>query len=282
MNPRSAGMMLAIVVITMSGFATAASSGPDMTSRMESARSAEQAYLEGLELQDTKPLEARARFEAAASGFRSVINEGANSSGAWFNLGNALLRADQTGEAIVAYRKAARLDPANDDVMANLAEARRRVENRIEPDATDLSFETVTSWWHPLSPATRLWIAVAAWIAFWLILAIGVGRRGRSKEGEFTSAAWRTCTWGTAIVAGIAAATLAFDAAQARLYPVGVLVNPDVVLRSGNGDGFGPAVEEPLAEGVEFTILEQRPGWWRVELADGTTGWISETDASAI
>mgnify|MGYP002038821075 CR=1 FL=1 len=41
-------------------------------------------------------------------------------------------------------------------------------------------------------------------------------------------------------------------------------------------------VEEPLAEGVEFTILEQRPGWWRVELADGTTGWISETDASTI
>ncbi|MCH2160816.1 MAG: tetratricopeptide repeat protein [Phycisphaerales bacterium] len=255
---------------------------PDMAARMEAAGEAEQAYLEGLELQDSDPQEARERFQAAALGFRTVIDEGANSSGAWFNLGNALLRSEEIGEAIVAYRKAARLDPSNDDVSANLAEARRRVENRIQPDAMDLSFETVTSWWHPLAPVTRLWITLSAWAAFWLILALGSGRRRKAQEGEFTRAAWQTCTWAPAGIAGIVAATLLFDAAMARLYPVGVLINPDIVLRSGNGDGFGAAVEEPLAEGVEFTILEQRPGWWRVELADGTTGWISETDASTI
>jgi SH3-like domain-containing protein len=61
-----------------------------------------------------------------------------------------------------------------------------------------------------------------------------------------------------------------------------VLVRSDVVLRSGNGASFEPAIEEPLSEGVEFAILEARPGWWRVRLPDGTTGWVSAEDGERV
>ena len=73
-----------------------------------------------------------------------------------------------------------------------------------------------------------------------------------------------------------------YDSISNQLHPVGVLTATNVVLRSGNGEGFGPVVEEPLYEGVEFTILEQRPGWWRIALADGTTGWVSDAQADSI
>ena len=55
-----------------------------------------------------------------------------------------------------------------------------------------------------------------------------------------------------------------------------------MVLRSGNGTGFEPVIEESLAEGVEFVILEERPGWWRIRLPDGTLGWISREDGEAV
>ena len=252
-------------------------------SRLELAAAAEHAYLDGLSLVDSDPSKAHEQFLIAASGYQELIDDGVHSAGAWFNLGNALLRADKIGDAIVAYRKAERIDPSNDNVAANLAEARRRVDSRIEPDATNMSFTTVASWWHPISPASRLWIAMGAWILFWTLLSMRFSRRRENThESEMSRAAWLTGIWATIAIAVIAAGTLIFDTAVTQMYPVGVLTGDEVVLRSGNGDGFGAIVEEPLQEGVEFTILESRPGWWRIELADGTIGWIPTDDAESI
>lgn len=251
--------------------------------KADTAQAAEAAYLEGLSLMESDPSKSEEQFLLAANGYQKLIDDGAHSSGAWYNLGNALLRAGKTGESILAYRKAQRLDPSNDDVAANLSEARRRVDSRIEPDATNMSFTTVASWWNPISPSTRLWIALVTWIAFWILISIRLSRRREeTHESEFSRAAWLTGIWASIAVAVIAAGTLVFDTTFAQMYPVGVLTGDNVVLRSGNGDGFGPIVEEPLHEGVEFTILESRPGWWRIELADGTIGWIPNEDAGAI
>ena len=276
-------MLGLIMLIGILSFPTGLNaSTPSAQNGLDIAQSAEDHYLEGLELQATDAIAAQTSFKLAAEGFQAVIDDGANSSAAWFNLGNALLQSGETGESIVAYRKAERLAPSDPDISANLAEARRRVENRIEPDATNLSFAEVSSWWHVASASTRLWIALGAWVAFWVILASRLGRQRNDRRSDAANAGWNIATWGTGVLALVAAGTLAFDAAHARFYPVGVLVNNDVVLRAGNGDGFGAAVEEPLDEGVEFTILEQRPGWWRVELADGTIGWVDASDASSI
>ena len=124
---------------------------------------------------------------------------------------------------------------------------------------------------------------MGAWILFWTLLSMRFSRRRENThESEMSRAAWLTGIWATIAIAVIAAGTLIFDTAVTQMYPVGVLTGNEVVLRSGNGDGFGAIVEEPLQEGVEFTILESRPGWWRIELADGTIGWIPIDDAESI
>ena len=56
----------------------------------------------------------------------------------------------------------------------------------------------------------------------------------------------------------------------------GVLVTNDVVVRKGNGEGYGPQFEQPLHEGVEFKVTELRDGWIHIELADGNQGWVRE------
>ena len=248
---------------------------------LSDAEQAEALYLDGLRLVANDEHGAAAAFEAAASAYETLIKNGAYSAGAWFNLGNARLQRSDLGEAIVAYRRAERIDPTNTAIRANLIEARRRVEHRIEPDATDLSFKSVAGWRHVLGPSLRLWLGLSAWVVFWIVLAMRT-LRPPTQESEGRRAASAVVLFGPLVIALVFGATIALDAAVARLNPVGVLTASEIVLRSGNGEGFGAVVEEPLHEGVEFTILERRPGWWRVELADGTEGWVAERDAEPI
>jgi uncharacterized protein YgiM (DUF1202 family) len=73
---------------------------------------------------------------------------------------------------------------------------------------------------------------------------------------------------------------VAIDALAPTLQPQGVTVADGVVVRKGNGDGFEPAFAEPLSQGVEFRVLERRPGWVQIRLPDGKSGWIRELQAS--
>ena len=246
-------------------------------------QAAEEAYRRGVEGVNGSTT-SKAAFEESASLWRTAIAGGADGPSAWFNLGNALLRADRVGEAIVAYRRAERLSPSSDDVAANLAEARRRVDRPIEADATDLDFTDVSAWWDPIPGFARLVVAVVAWFMFWILLFLrsNVSREERRRERESVTAAWRSGLVASMAIALVAGATIAGDQLLPGWRPVGVVITADATLRSGNGEGFEPATTEPLAAGVEFAILENRPGWWRIRLPDGTSGWISNEDAESI
>jgi len=59
----------------------------------------------------------------------------------------------------------------------------------------------------------------------------------------------------------------------------GVLVQPDTVVRKGNGSGYEQQFNEPLGAVVGLVILETRPeatgaDWYRVRFPNGTQGWI--------
>ncbi len=284
MTPSLHRPRFAIATLLVAGLSTPLLAQSEVESDVArtAAVAADAAYVRGLE-EVSGSTAALGAFRESANAWRRAIDAGADDSAAWFNLGNALLRGGEVGDAILAYRRAERLDPTDDDIAANLAEARRRVDRPIQADATDVDFVGVAAWWHVFGTSTRLWIAVGAWLVFWVLLdrrLAGGGRR--TDEREATTSLWRAGLGGSLAIAVICAGTVTADRVLPDWRPVGVLVRPDVVLRSGNGASFEPAIEEPLSEGVEFAILEARPGWWRVRLPDGTTGWVSADDGERV
>ncbi|MFO0874818.1 MAG: tetratricopeptide repeat protein [Phycisphaerales bacterium] len=213
-----------------------------------------------------RPQRGPTRVRRRGGGFRGALDDPSihGESGAlWYNLGNARLQAGDLGEAIAAYLEAQRLVPSDPRLAANLSAARARCQDRLPADRGRGSWSSAMAARNAISPATRLWAAIAAQALFWTLLAV---RRVRLVP------------LAAIIAAGVATlllgATVAVDMMVSRDRTQAVLVVDDAILRKGNGEGFDPAITARLGSGVELRVLEERPGWLRVRLPEGSEGWL--------
>jgi len=54
------------------------------------------------------------------------------------------------------------------------------------------------------------------------------------------------------------------------------------VAYQGDGQNYPPSFKAPLHAGTEFELVEHRPGWFHIKLADGSDGWIPQSAAEII
>ena len=205
-----------------------------------------------------------------------MIAAGHMNPGIWTNLGNAELGSGHVGESIAAYLEADRLAPGDTQVRRGLAAARNRVPARFDPTGVTVLYDGVSDGWHVVGFELRWWIAAASWVAFWGLLAMRLCWRRdvvASRDSEGTRLALRAAIVGLGGVALISSGTVALDAVEDAWRSPGVLVEQSIV-RSGNGNSFSEVFAEALPEGVEFEVVETRPGWHKVEFADERTGWL--------
>jgi hypothetical protein len=239
---------------------------------------AQAAHDRGIALRRTDPAGSMQAFRDAAREWEWARQAGAENGALEFNLGNAYLESGDLGRAIAAYLRAERFMPGNADLAHNLAQARGMVSSSFDRGGTTMLVDSVARWWHLVPRGTRTALAWSCWLAFWGIVAARALAGARPTHGV-AGAAWRTAFW--AMLGGwvLFGGTLLADAALAATRPRAVLVEAGTTLRKGNGDGFEPAFVETLGPGVECTVLEERPGWLRLELPDGRSGWARSNQA---
>jgi len=264
---------------TQSANIVAAASMQSAPSTLSLLVASQAAYDRGMELQRTDTTAARVQFESAAKGFQALINQGAVNGPLLYNLGNAQLQLSQTGAAIGSYLQAQRLMPGDSRLQANLAHARTLVKDRFDR-GNGLLLEDVAAWWHLLSQQNRFILAAFMWISAWSIVIVVIVRLRAPAHtaGRLRSIAIPVaCT--LLITGAVLLCTVVVDVIAPNWRPQGVTVSDGVVVRKGNGDGFEPAFAQPLSQGVEFRVLEQRPGWIQIRLPDGNSGWIKSLQA---
>jgi hypothetical protein len=62
----------------------------------------------------------------------------------------------------------------------------------------------------------------------------------------------------------------------------GVIISPQVTAYQGDGPNYPASFKEPLHAGTEFVLIERRPGWLHICLANGSDGWVPQSDAELI
>jgi tetratricopeptide (TPR) repeat protein len=232
--------------------------------------------------------QSRKDFLKAASRYQSILERGVVSGELLYNRGNALLRAGERGRAIAAYRRARRYLPRDPYLAANLRRALG--EDHREPPRPIIEYALF--WQNWLSYPAKFY-----WTAALTALAVGLGlvgllpsrsgsRRTSGRDGEeagtlassatisSTSRLARRAGLFAALLAGVMAVSAAYDWYRFDHQQHGVIVADATTARAGNSETYPPALAQPLAEGAEFLLLEQRGDWLRVKLASGGEAWI--------
>ncbi len=212
-------------------------------------------------------LYADGRYAEAAAEYERMLGTGVASANAYFNLGNAYLKAGDAGRAVLAYERARRLAPGDPDVRANLAFARADDASGDEPPRwTRVAFPLAAVW----SSDTLVAVAAAAWWLLFLVLAVR----------QLLAAARRPAGW-AALAAGVVLAVAGASAAY-RLYTLDLRRMAAVVAPATVAVRFEPTANGTVhfraKSGTTLRLLGEREGWVQVARPDGLRGWV-ERDA---
>ncbi len=227
-------------------------------------RAARDAYAAGLAERTDRSRRA-AEFTRAEALFRDLVAEHPDRPELLADWGNAALGARDFGHATLAYRRALRLDPGLERAKRNLAWLRANGPSWLPDGASHGAIDSLFFWHRRLTVAQRHIIGAVAFALMIVLIAPWPRRRLLRKLAVLPLLVWLAMM-----------GSLWF---QRDLSHDVVVVNDGVVLRSADSAGAPPAQATPLPAGVEATLAESRGDWVRVELADGSRGWLP---ASAI
>jgi tetratricopeptide (TPR) repeat protein len=255
-------LLLASMLAVSSSSCTAAKAEPP---ELAEARAAFQA---GAAERDAAA--AQRHFAAAATAYQALVDSGRTNGRLYYNLGNAQFRAGQLPQAILSYRRAQRLLPRDPQVADNLAFARSRVSDRIDPTPTNRLMQQILFLHHVTSPRERTTAALVAWGIGWLAL---LARLVLPRRGLVLAAT------GALFLAVTLTLSVGSDVRRDAQRPLGVLAARETIVRKGDGVSYEPHLNRPLGPGVEFRVIERRGGWLHIELPDAKTGWIQSDQA---
>jgi hypothetical protein len=202
--------------------------------------------------------------------YTSLLEHGLDNAHLYYNLGNAYLRGGELGRAIAAYRRSLALSPRDQDLLANLAFARRSAKDALEPPRPPVLVATLLFWHHGLSLSELATVALVVNVLLWAALAVRLVRRDSD-----------ILRW---IIAGLILVLLASAGSLAvrTAFPTRVAVVVPQEINVFTGPESESLVRFKLHAGSEVTIEDRREGWLRIALPDGKQGWLEDHHAEVV
>lgn len=207
--------------------------------------------------------ETNALYSEAALKYQAAAESGERPGAAWYNAGNAWFEAGMIGRSIASYRMARIYRPFDEKLSDNLRAARAL--------ALDVVQDTGSSKWLYWPVRWLSAILVIAAFAFWILLLVYLRYRNRRLLiaclvvlGANLGLAWLTI--GASLYSG----------------KEGVVAVAEVYGRKGPSYSYQSAFNEPLHDGLEFTVEETRGDWIAIRIADSRLCWIPSSQVQLI
>ncbi len=207
----------------------------------------------------------RRMFAQATAGFSDLVRASPRDPDLLMNWGTAAWAAGDTVHAVMAWQRAARIDPLDADVQERLL---------LLPSGARGGLADV-----PMVPVPLLMlVAATTWLAGWLLLAIAVRQRQRGAEGRY-GGLLRSVAVICLVAAALSSGAVWWGRAKLRADGLAVVLRPETLhLAPGNdADALGG-----VSTGDVVRALESRDGWRHVQHADGRSGWLPEQRVASL
>lgn len=231
---------------------------------------AEEAFRLGNDLLQTDPAAAQTAYLDSVKYYNSLIESGVRNAALYYNTANAYVRLEQTGKAVLNYRRALIYDPNDNQIRSNLEYARGLQKNGFEVKTENEILHIVFFWHYLMPPGVKAGVLILANMIFWGTLILS--RFGRRMPRAAVAAA---------VMIAAFSASLLIDIRNTEIQH-GVITAESTIGRLGDSRSYESAFDTPLYEGVEFTIKQKRVGWLLAELPNGEVVWIEEKDCGIV
>lgn len=216
-----------------------------------------------------------ADFKTAIELYKGIIAEGLESPDLYLNLGNAYLKQNNLGGAILSFEKGLKMDGDHNDLTQNLMYANKLIATQITaiPDFflsrywnNMVSLFGSTSW---AVVQIILFALIAVALGFWLL-----GRELHKKKIAFYSMICLSFIFLIAVLAGMSK----YNQSKTKSHAI-VIANSTELLSSASDQS---ELLFDLSEGNKVKIIDEIGEFYKVELIDKEVGWIVKEDLEEI
>lgn len=206
---------------------------------------------------------------SAISLYETLLASGVNNEDLFYNLGNAYAESGRLVDAAVAYERALRLNPADEDARANLDVVREALLPKA-PTAGEIDEPAVVADWvellvAPFPAEPFAWLAA---LANALLIALMFVRRRAATARRRRAAAL-----------GLIASLVALVISGSVVLGYGVLArDPRGVATENQTMKAGPHPRfektDHVRAGDRVRVLGTDGDWFQIQRQSGTTGWV--------
>ena len=214
-------------------------------------------------------------YNGAIRSYESILDAKQQSAAVYFNLGNCYYKLNKVATAIYNYEKALTLKPNDKDIINNLNFAKKLTIDEIK-EVPKVGFEKLvrdfTAAYHY---NTWAWISVVLAVLFLLFfLGYYFSALTLYKRVFFVG------MFIIVIAILISVLSAIFERNHYQNERPAIIFNEMVSVKSEPKSTSSEVLE--LHEGTKVFVLESFDGWHKVQLTDGTEGWLEKSEVKEV
>lgn len=214
-------------------------------------------------------------YQSAIELYERVLQNGYESFELYYNLGNSFFKINDMASAILYYEKARKINPNDEDVNFNLVIANNRIVDKIET-VPELFY---IRWWktliHALDVDQWAWVSIISFtLALGMTLMFLISGQINYRKFGF----WLGIMFFVFSLSSFALANQRYKSFNSD--HEAIIFTPTVTVKSSpNETSIDLFV---IHEGTKVQLTDHIGAWYEIRIANGSVGWISETDLRKI
>ena len=209
------------------------------------------------------------RFYEAARSFEAIANQPTRNPYLYYNIGNAYLKAEDIGRAILWYERARLMAPSKPDLIYNLAHANTLVKDRADPTVDYL--ELLFFWDRLVGVKTIQYTAVLLSVLFFVWAGVRTVRRQTVFSGIGLI---------LAVLLFLGTGLSGLNYYKQTFRKTAVIIAEQVNVRSGTTGSATPLFT--LNAGTVVRVEERRGEYLKIAFSKERIGWVHSNDAGIV